>query len=66
MKFTRFLAPGSRELLDFRIKVRARPCPHCHCDDALIAHGYLRGHAATGHEPATRAQRFFAPTDTRN
>jgi hypothetical protein len=66
MKFTRFLAPGSRELLDFRVTVRSGGCPHCQCGDFLIAHGYLRGHAATGHEPATRALRFFAPTGIPN
>lgn len=62
MKFTPFLAPDSRALLDFRVTVRAADCPHCGFGGALIAHGFLRGLAATGHEPTTRAQRFFAPT----
>jgi hypothetical protein len=66
MKFTRFLAPDSRALLDFRTTIRAAACPHCQCGGTLIAHGYLRGHAATGHDTATRAQRFFAPTGIRN
>ncbi len=62
MKFTPFLAPGSLALLDFRVAVHATDCPHCGFGGALIAHGFLRGLAATGHEPTTRAQRFFAPT----
>jgi hypothetical protein len=66
MKFTPFLAPGSRALLDFRVTIRSGDCPHCQFGGALIAHGYLRGHAATGHGQATRAQRFFAPTGIQN
>jgi hypothetical protein len=46
MKFTRFLAPCSRALLDSRVTIRASCCPHCRFGGALIAHGYLRGHAA--------------------
>lgn len=66
MKFTRFLAPGSRELLDFRITGRAGGCPHCHLQGALVSHGYLRGHPAAGHGTVTRALRFFAPTGIQN
>jgi hypothetical protein len=66
MKFTRFLAPGSRALLDFRVTVRANDCPHCRFGGAVIAHGYLHGHAAAGHGTGTRAQRFFAPIGIRN
>jgi len=59
MRFIPLLAPDSRALLDFRVSVRATDCPHCGVGGALIAHGFLRGLAATGHEPTTRAQRFF-------
>lgn len=59
MRFTRFHSPGSRALLDLRVKVCAAACPNCLFAGALIAHGFLKGHAATGHEPGTRAQRFF-------
>lgn len=66
MRFTTFLAPNSLELLDFRITIRAAGCPHCQCSEALIGHGYLRGHAGEGHDGATRALRFFARTAIRN
>jgi hypothetical protein len=66
MKFTPFLAPGSRALLDFRVTIRAGDCPHCQFGGALIAHGYLCGHVATGHGQVTRGQRFFVPTGIRN
>jgi hypothetical protein len=66
MRFTRFLAPKSLELLDFRIAVRAGACPHCGGSESLIAHGYLCGHAEEGHDGATRALRFFARTAIRN
>ena len=59
MKFTPFFEPGSRTLLDFRVTIRSGDCPHCHLRGALIAHGYLSGHAATGHDQVTRGQRFF-------
>lgn len=59
MKFTRFVAPDSRALLDLRVAIRAGVCPHCHSSSALIGHGYLRGHAAEGHVSETRALRFF-------
>lgn len=66
MKFTRFLAADSRELLDLRVTVRAGACPHCQCSSALVGHGYLRGHAAQGHDSETRALRFFAQTGIPN
>lgn len=60
MKFTRFLAPASVARLDLRVKIRSGACPHCHYSSALVGHGYLRGHAAEGHDTATRAMRFYA------
>jgi hypothetical protein len=66
MRFTTFLAPGSRALLDLRVTIRAGACPHCHDCSALVGHGYLRGNAAEGHVPETRALRFFARTGIRS
>ena len=62
MKFTRFLAAGSLDLLNLRLSIRALPCAHCGGKETVIAHGYLRGLADTGHEVATRGLRFFALT----
>jgi len=62
MKFTRFLAPNSLERLNFRVSIRAAACPHCQCHESVVAHGYLRGLAESGHDTVTRAMRFFAPT----
>lgn len=59
MRFTPFLAPGSQELLNFRVLARLSPCPHCQASETLNAHGYLHGFAAEGHHRATRALRFF-------
>lgn len=59
VKFTPFLAPDSVALLDLRVAIRAGACPHCHDCSALVGHGYLRGNAAQGHGPETRALRFF-------
>ena len=65
MKFTRFLAPDSLELLNLRVTIRAAACRHCHCAESVVAHGYLRGLAQSGHDTVTRGLRFFVPTDTR-
>lgn len=62
MKFTRFLAPSSLELLNFRVTVRASGCRHCRCTESVVAHGYLRGLAESGHDTVTRGLRFFART----
>lgn len=62
MKFTRFLAPSSLELLNFRVTVRASGCRHCRCAGSVVAHGYLRGLAKSGHDIVTRGLRFFART----
>ena len=59
MKFTRLLAPSSLALLDLRVTVRADGCRHCHCASSVVAHGYLRGHAASGHATGTRGVRFY-------
>ena len=40
MKFSRFLQPGSLELLNLRVKIKAEGCPHCRCPSAVVAHGY--------------------------
>lgn len=66
MKFIPFLSPDSLALLDFRVETRAAGCRFCGAGETLIAHGYLRGHAAAGHGTVTRALRFFAPTGIRN
>ncbi len=46
------------DLLNFRRKVCAEPCPHCARRSTLKAHGFLRGFdgQAAG---VPRAQRFF-------
>lgn len=62
MKFTRFFAAGSIDLLNLRLSIRALPCAHCDCRESVVAHGYLRGLADSGHEIVTRGVRFFAPT----
>jgi len=59
MKFTRFLAPHSLELLDLRVKIRGDGCRRCHCTNSVVAHGYLRGNAATGQGSASRGLRFL-------
>ena len=59
MKFTRFLAPNSLELLDLRVKLRAEGCRRCHCTKSVVGHGYLWGHAATGPHDDTRGLRFL-------
>lgn len=59
MKFTRFLAPDSLELLNLRVTLRASACRHCRCAGSVVAHGYLRGHAEAGHQTVTRGLRFF-------
>ena len=59
MKFTRFLTPNSLELLDLRVKIRVDGCRRCHCTSSVVAHGYLRGNAATGQQVATRGLRFL-------
>jgi hypothetical protein len=59
MKFTRFLAPNSLELLDLRVKIRADGCRHCHCASTVVAHGYLKGNAASGYDTDTRGLRFY-------
>ena len=64
MKFTRFFAPGSRELANLRVTMYHAPCRHCGCVEAVVAHGYLRGLAETGHAIVTRGLRFFAPIAT--
>lgn len=62
MKFTRCLAPNSLELLNLRVTIRAAACLHCRSGESVVAHGYLRGLAESGHELVTRGLRFFAPT----
>ena len=64
MKFTQFLAPDSLALLNLRIDIRATACRHCNCRETVVAHGYLRGVAESGHEIVTRGLRFFAPIAT--
>ncbi len=59
MKFTRFLAPNSLELLDLRVKIRADGCPRCQCTNSVVAHGYLRGNSDMGDQSATRGQRLL-------
>jgi len=39
-------------------------CHHCGCSETIVAHGYLRGMAETGHDIVTRGLRFFAQTAT--
>ena len=65
MKFTRFLAPDSLELLNLRVTIRPATCRHCHYSESVVAHGYLRGLAESGHDTVTRGLRFFVRTDTR-
>jgi hypothetical protein len=62
MKFTRLLAPHSLKLLNLRVTIRAAACPHCQCAETVVAHGYLRGLAESGHDTVTRGARFFAQT----
>ena len=64
MKFTRYLAPGSLELLNLRVTIRAARCRHCQYGESVVAHGYLQGLAESGHEIVTRGLRFFAQTAT--
>ncbi len=64
MKFTRYLAKGSLDLANLRVAMHNAPCRHCGCVEAVVAHGYLRGLAQTGHAIVTRGLRFFAPTAT--
>jgi hypothetical protein len=60
MKFTRFLAPNSLDLLNLRVTIRAATCRHCGCRESVVAHGYLRGLAESGNDIVTRGLRFFA------
>ena len=64
MKFTRYLAPGSLELLNLRFTIRAARCRHCQRGESFVSHGYLRGLAESGHEIVTRGLHFFAQTAT--
>lgn len=59
MKFTRFLAPGSLELLNLRVAIRAAGCHHCQSRESVVAHGYLKGYAQSGPDIVTRGLRFF-------
>ncbi len=62
MKFTRFLTAGSIDLLNLHLSIRALPCSQCDCRESIVAHGYLRGLADSGHEIVTRGLRFFVQT----
>ena len=65
MKFSWLLPPGSLDLLNLRMKIRAEGCQHCHQGSAVVSHGWLTGYAAEGSTGiATRGMRFFVPTDT--
>ena len=55
MKFSRFLQPGSLELLNLRVKIKAEGCPHCRCPSAVVAHGYQK--CASGGN--TRGMRYY-------
>jgi hypothetical protein len=65
MKFSRYLAPHSLELLNLRVNIRAAACRHCQCSESVVAHGYLRGHAESGNQTVTRGLRFFVQIGTR-
>ncbi len=65
MKFSWLFPPGSLDLLNLRMKIRAEGCRHCHQCSAVVSHGWLKGYAAEGSTGiATRGMRFFVPTDT--
>ena len=59
MKFTPRLPIGHIDVLNFRARVQAEPCPHCHRSSAIKSHGYLWGYAASGDDTETRGLRFF-------
>ncbi|MCF6310979.1 MAG: hypothetical protein L3J39_00865 [Verrucomicrobiales bacterium] len=71
MKFARRLAPQHLDLLNLRMNIRVKGCPHCHCLGSVKSHGYLYGQpsrskpdcdqAVNVHGEVTRALRFFAP-----
>ena len=65
MKFSWLFPPGSLDLLNLRMKIRAEGCCHCHQRSSVVSHGWLKGYAAEGSTGmATRGMRFFVLTDT--
>jgi hypothetical protein len=60
MKFTLQLPLEHLELLNLRVQIRAKGCPHCHCQRSVKSHGFLYGLPYNGKKLSPRALRFFA------
>ena len=59
VKFTCRLDPGSLDLLNLRVTLRAGGCRHCHLTDTLVGHGFLKGLAPSGSDTVTRGLRMW-------
>lgn len=61
MKFTTQLPHKHLDLLNLRVRICAKGCPHCGCQDSIKSHGYLKGLPYHDDDLSPRALRFFAP-----
>ena len=59
VKFNCRLDPGSLDLLNLRVTLRAEGCLHCHLTNTLVGHGFLRGLAPTGSDTEIRGLRMW-------
>lgn len=53
------------DFVEFRVKLKSVPCPHCHKIGSLIQHGFLRGYAEASSHRIIRGRRYFCSNRNR-
>jgi len=61
LTFTRRLPLHDLDVLNLKLEVCRKPCPHCQASTHVLSHGYSRGYQAHSNQQEVRRLRFFAP-----